>query len=83
MATMNEMRSYISNRYDSMKWKDKVSRMSTRRVVAIYKSFKERDEKARLEATCPKEPDGYHQIDMFEYLYSINNGKETHTEVNV
>ena len=74
MATMNEMRSYISNRYDNMKWKNKVSKMPTRQVVAIYRRFKEKE-------TCPNEE--YHQIDMFEYLYSINNGKETHTEVNV
>lgn len=78
---MNEMRSYISNRYDNMKWKNKVSKMPTRQVVAIYRRFKELDAKARAEETCPNEE--YHQIDMFEYLYSINNGKETHTEVNV
>lgn len=76
--TINEMRAYISNRYESMKWKDKVSRMPTRQVIAIYRNFKQRDEKA-----CPREPDGYHQIDMFEYLYSINEGKETHTEVSI
>jgi len=81
MATMNEMRNYISNRYDSMKWKDKVSRMPTRQVVAVYRSIKRRDEEARLNSTCPN-PE-YHQIDMFEYLYSINQGKETNTEVTV
>ena len=81
MATMNEMRSYISNRYDSMKWKTRVSKMPTRQVVAVYKSLKERDAKARVEETCPNEE--YHQIDMFEYLYSINAGKETNTEVKV
>ena len=70
MATMNEMRSYISNRYDSMKWKYKVSRMPTRQVIAVYRNLKERDAKAREEETCPN-PE-YHQIDMFEYLYSIN-----------
>ena len=89
MATINEMRLYISNRYNSMDWKDKVAHMPTRQVVAVYKNIKRRDEKARLEATCPseyikkKEPEGYHQIDMFEYLYSINHGKETNTEVSV
>lgn len=81
MPTMNQMRSYISNRYDSMKWKDKVSHMPTRQVVAVYRSIKRRDDEARLEATCPN-PD-YHQIDMFEYLYSINEGKGTHTEVTI
>ena len=89
MATINEMRKYISNRYDSMKWKTKVSNMPTRQVVAVYRSIKRRDEEARLQALCPseyirkQEPKGYHQIDMFEYLYSINQGKETHTEVNI
>ena len=87
--TINEMRSYISNRYDSIKWKDRVRLMPTRQVVAIYRRFREDDERARLMETCPseyirrKEPEGYHQIDMFEYLYSINQGKETHTEVKV
>ena len=81
MPTMNEMRSYNSNRYDNMKWKNKVLKMPTRQVVAIYRRFKELDAKARVEETCPNEE--YHQIDMFEYLYSINAGKETHTEVTV
>lgn len=75
MATMNEMRNYISKRYDSMKWKHKVSKMPTNQVFAIYKSFKERD------VVKPKKEE-YHQMDMFEYLYSINTGKETHTEVS-
>lgn len=79
--TMNEMRNYISNRYDNMKWKNKVLRMPTRQVVAIYRRFQELDAKARVDETCPN-PE-YHQIDMFEYLYSINQGKETHTEVKV
>jgi hypothetical protein len=81
MATINEMRIYISNRYDNMKWKNRVSKMPTRQVIAVYRRFKELDAKARIEETYPN-PE-YHQIDMFEYLYSINEGKETHTEVNV
>lgn len=81
MPTMNEMRSYISNRYESMKWKDRVSKMPTKQVIAVYRSLKERDAKAHAAETCPNEE--YHQIDMFEYLYSINHGKETNTEVTV
>lgn len=81
MPTMNDMRRYISNRYESMNWKNKVSKMPTRQVIAIYRRFKEADEKAKLEATCPNSE--YHQIDMFEYLYSVNQGKETNTEVKI
>ena len=77
MATMNEMRAYISSCYDSMKWKNRVKNMSTANVVAVYKKFKRDNRK-------PVQPDPeYHQIDMFEYLYSINAGKETNTEVTV
>ena len=78
--TINEMRSYISSCYSSMKWKDKVSRMPTRQVYAVYQSLKRREEKLNIK-WFNREPEGYHQIDMFEYLYSINQGKETHTEV--
>ena len=81
-ATVNEMRSYISGCYTSMKWKDKVSRMPTRQVVAVYRSLKRREEKLNIK-WFNREPEGYHQIDMFEYMYSINQGKETNTEVNV
>lgn len=80
--TINEMRSYISSCYPSMNWKTKVSRMPTRQVYAIYRSLKRREEKLNIK-WFNREPEGYHQIDMFEYLYSINDGKETHTEVKV
>jgi len=80
--TVNEMRSYISGCYSSMSWKDKVSRMPTRQVYAVYNSLKRREEKLNIK-WFNREPEGYHQIDMFEYLYSINQGKETHTEVKV
>ena len=77
-CTVNEMRQYISRKYNTMKWKAKVAQMPTHQVIAIYKSFKER------EYGKPKQEDpSYHQIDMFEYLYSINQGKETHTEVKL
>ena len=78
MANINEMRSYISSCYPGMKWKNRVAHMSTANVIAVYKKFKREDRKP-LSETEQK----YHQIDMFEYLYSINNGKETHTEVKV
>ena len=87
--TINDMRAYISSKYPGMKWKYKVSKMPTYQVIAIYRSFKEREidkkyeEKKLKLLNKNKEPDNYHQIDMFEYMYSINEGKETHTEVNV
>lgn len=76
--TLNEMRAYISKQYPGMKWKTNVSKMRPDQVIAIYCSFKERNK-----AKPKKESEEYHQIDMFEYLYSINKGKETHTEIKV
>lgn len=85
--TINDMRAYISSKYPGMKWKYKVSKMPTYQVIAIYRSFKEREIDKKYEEKklklLNKEPDNYHQIDIFEYMYSINQGKETHTEVNV
>ena len=85
--TINDMRAYISSKYPGMKWKYKVSKMPTYQVIAIYRSFKEREIDKKYEEKklklLNKEPDNYHQIDIFEYMYSINKGKETHTEVNV
>ena len=86
--TINDMRAYISSKYPGMKWKYKVSKMPTYQVIAVYRSFKEREIDKKYEEKklklLNKEPDPhYHQIDMFEYMYSINKGKETHTEVNV
>lgn len=77
MPNINEMRSYISSCYDSMKWKNRVANMTTANVVAVYKKF------TREKREPAKQDPNYHQIDMFEYLYSINEGKETHTEVKV
>lgn len=85
--TINDMRAYISSKYPGMKWKYKVSKMPTYQVIAVYRSFKEREIDKKYEEKklklLNKEPDNYHQIDIFEYMYSINKGKETHTEVNV
>ena len=77
MPNLNEMRSYISSCYPGMKWKNRVKNMSTANVIVVYKKFK-KEKKQPI-----KEDPSYHQIDMFEYLYSINDGKETHTEVNL
>ena len=82
MSTINDMRRYISNKYPGMDWKVKVSKMKTAQVIAVYHAIKEREQREAI-IVDNRETPGYHQIDMFEYLYSINNGKETHTEVNV
>lgn len=76
--TLNEMRAYISKQYPGMKWKARVANMRPDQVIAIYNSFKERNK-----VKPNKKQEEYHQIDMFEYLYSINKGKETHTEINI
>jgi len=73
MATIAEMRLYLMSRYPySLKWHKRVVDMPTRQVVAIYKKMKN-DEERNLVSN-------YHQIDMFEYLASLN---QTRTEVNV
>lgn len=78
MQTISEMRLYLMSRYpNSLKWHKKVQNMSTRQVVAIYKKMK-RDEEKNL--VHPHNDSNYHQIDMFEYLASLN---QTRTEVNV
>lgn len=78
MATISEMRLYLMSRYpNALKWHKKVSEMPTRRIVAIYKRMKELEEKNLVH---PHNDSNYHQIDMFEYLASLN---QTRTEVNV
>lgn len=73
MATIAEMRLYLMSRYPySLKWHKRVADMPTRQVVAIYKKMKNDEEKNLVS--------NYHQIDMFEYLASLN---QTRTEVNV
>lgn len=73
MATIAEMRLYLMSRYPySLKWHKRVVDMPTRQVVAIYKKMKKDEEKNLVS--------NYHQIDMFEYLASLN---QTRTEVNV
>ena len=50
--------------------------MPTRQVVAIYKRMKELEEKNLVH---PHNDSNYHQIDMFEYMASL---EQNHTEVN-
>ena len=76
MATIAEMRLYLMSRYpNSLKWHKKVQNMPTRQVIAIYRSMHNREILDK-----PIEYSEYHQIDMFEYLASLN---QTRTEVNV
>lgn len=78
MATISEMRLYLMSRYpNSLKWHKKVQNMPTRQIVAIYKRMKELENKNLVH---PHNNSNYHQIDMFEYLASLN---QTRTEVNV
>lgn len=78
MATISEMRLYLMSRYPySLKWHKRVVDMPTRQVVAIYKKMKCDEEKNLVH---PNNDSNYHQIDMFEYLVSLN---QTRTEVDV
>jgi hypothetical protein len=78
MPTISEMRLYLMSRYPhSLNWHKKVQNMSTRQIVAIYKRMKELENKNLVH---PHNDSNYHQIDMFEYLASLN---QTRTEVNV
>lgn len=73
MPKMSEMRQFVMNLYpDRIWWHEKVAHMRTCQVVAIYKKYKDKDK--------DKEPEGYHQIDIFEYLAGQS---QNHTEVKV
>ena len=77
MATIAEMRLYLMSRYpNSLKWHKKVQNMPTKQIVAIYKRMKELENKNFVH---PHNDSNYHQIDMFEYLASLN---QMRTEVN-
>ena len=73
--TISEMRLYLMSRYpDQLHWHQKVQKMPTRQVVAIYKKMT-----TRHKAVIYNDPN-YHQIDMFEYMASL---EQNHTEVVV
>lgn len=78
MATIAEMRLYLMGQYpESMFWHTKVQKMPTRQVVAIYRKMYG---KSREGLEREADSNTYHQIDMFEYLASLN---QTRTEVKV
>ena len=72
--TISDMRLYLMAKYPkSLRWHERVEKMPTRQVVAVYHSM------SRRNIPIP-EPEGYHQIDMFEYEASL---KENNTEVAI
>lgn len=72
--TMSEMRLFVMNLYpDKIWWHEKVQRMPTKQIVAIYKKY------ATPSKTKHKKDPNYHQIDMFEYMATLT---QNHTEVN-
>ena len=81
--SIEQMRLAIAECYSGWKWKNRVSRMRSNQVYAVYKKFeaegrfqkKPRGKNLTKDGhlTLPKNDILYHQIDMFEYL---NNLKE-------
>lgn len=61
MQSVSEMKNYILKKYP--RW-EAVKTMPCRRVAAIYRSIKRRED-----------PPGYHQITLFEYMEELNGGK--------
>ena len=81
--TINQMRLYILESYPNagQKWREKVTKMPTAQIVAIYKSILSREEQTkRSEGKNTSEE--YHQMDIWEYLVTLED-KGSHTEVNV
>lgn len=78
--TINDMRLYILQTYPkgTAKWREKVTNMPTAQVIAIYKSIKEREAKKKTDAEYYN--DGYHQIDIYEYL-AMKQEKGSHTQI--
>lgn len=76
MATISEMRLYLMNRYPNrLWWHEKVQKMPTKQVVAIYRKMTNSQPK-KIET----EDGSYHQINMFEYMASLT---QNNTEVKV
>lgn len=84
MATINEMRKYVADEYpDSVGWHQKVAKMPTNQVIAIFKRFKNHkinEKKKRLEE------ESYHQIDIWEYMTHLALEKSwtgSHTDIKL
>lgn len=87
-VTINNMRQFILDQYpNSMKFREKVLKMPTNQVIAIYHSLMNR--KNRIESTEKHEnsqKEEFHQIDIFEWLNikdEIEGNKGTHTKILV
>lgn len=91
--TINQMRSYISDKYPGLGWKQKVASMPTNQVIAVYKSFMNRKPKAAAKVVLAQEvkedvfvePEP-HQMDIWEWAYMCNEancGKETHSNIKI
>lgn len=63
-----EMKKQVSNAYPGMAWKQKVSKMKTSQIIAIYHSLQKRKAK---DAKEKKFEEKFHQIDMFEYMSQL------------
>lgn len=75
MPTMSEMRLYLMNMYpDRLNWHQKVQKMPTKQVVAIYKKYTKPPKAVHMDGS------DYHQIDIFEYMATLS---ENNTEVKV
>ena len=65
MPTINEMRQAVLDAFPnaSMSFRERMATTkNTRQIVAIYK---------KLNKEKPKEPEGYHQMDIFEFAKSV------------
>lgn len=63
--TIDEMRSYITSKYESNTWRYKVERMPENQVIAVYYSFLERETKKKLEEEKKAVNE---QLDWFDVL---------------
>ena len=87
-VTINNMRQFILSEYpNSTKFHEKVLKMPTNQVIAVYHSLlnrKNRIESSKNHENPPKEE--FHQMDIFEWLTvknELEGGKETHTKILV
>lgn len=77
MPTISKMRKFLCDQYpERIWWHQKVWKMPTNQVVAIYKKMVNAPKVKITEV----EHSGYHQIDMFEYMATLT---QNHTEVKV
>lgn len=80
--TINDMRGAILASYPNagMGFRQKVTKMHTAQVIAIYKSIQEREAKREKQKQQDEE---FHQMDIFEYMVANpeRDTAETHTQI--